>query len=172
MELKTDNQCDGTRVLWGEGFAHVRFAIGTIMLYKSDRKPLHLWRRIVSTARYHMCLVSFPRTSVNLHTFSNHWLLWSFLIAQYSSYECYKPDISDLHGKEYKRLQSSVTWRCVIWYLYGKTNDIMYQKAVILVQTSQWIVFYVCLPSILENKSSVTWIPAQGRVCVLPVTYA
>jgi hypothetical protein len=39
MELKTDNQCDGTRVLWGEAMAHVRFAIGVIILYKSDRKP-------------------------------------------------------------------------------------------------------------------------------------
>ena len=72
MKLKTDNQCDRTRVLWGEGVAHVRFAIGVIILYKSDRKPFLLWRVIVSTARYHMCLVSFPRTSVSVHTFSNH----------------------------------------------------------------------------------------------------
>jgi hypothetical protein len=72
MELKTDNQCDGTRVLWGEGVSRVRFAIGVIMLYKRDRNPLILWWVIVSTARYHMCLASFPRTSVSVHTFSNH----------------------------------------------------------------------------------------------------
>lgn len=72
MELETDNQCDGTRALWDEGVAHVCFAIGVIMLYKSGRKTLLLRRVIVSIARYHMCLVSFPLTSVSAHTFSNH----------------------------------------------------------------------------------------------------
>jgi hypothetical protein len=69
MELKTDNQCGEMRAIWDEGVAYVRFAIGVIMLHKSDHNPLLLWLIIVSIARYRMCSARLSHTSVRVVLF-------------------------------------------------------------------------------------------------------
>jgi hypothetical protein len=91
--------------------------------------------------------VSYVLCKLSSHLCEYTHFVESLTSGKFSLHACYKPDISDLHSQEYKNYNLQGLTPCNMLLVLQTKNDITYQKAVILAQTRQWIVF-LCLLTI------------------------